>query len=40
MYILTEIGTNISVFNSRPFVVSINIMNSNILVQIDIPENI
>jgi len=42
MYILTEIGTNISGFNARPFVVSINmcIVNSKILVQINIPENI
>lgn len=40
MYILTEIDTDISVFNSRPFVVSINIVNSNILFQMNIPENI
>jgi hypothetical protein len=40
MYILTEISTNILAFNSRPFIVSINIVNSNILVQINIPENI
>ena len=40
MYILTEIGSNISVFKSRPFAVGINIVNSTILVQINIPENI